>query len=87
MPLAPSPLGLAGSLYSTDEDHIDVDSIDVRSTEQLMVALGDQLDEVVRRSVRHSDTMSAWATVCRRLLPGRPRTVLKAALTEREHSQ
>ncbi len=87
VPLAPSPLGLAGSLYSTDEDRIDADSINVRNTEQLLVALGDQHDEVVGRSVRHSDTMSAWAAVCQRLPPGRSQDVLKAALAKREHSQ
>ena len=86
MPLAPSPLGLAGSLYSTDEDQIDVGSIDVRSTEQLMVALGGQLDEVVRRA-------SGTPTPCPHGQPyasgclGRSRTVLEAALAEREHSQ
>ncbi len=86
VPLAPSPLGLAGSLYSTDEDLIDIGSVDVRSTEQLLVALGDQHDEVVGRSVEHSDTTSAWAAVYRRLPPGRSRDVLKAALAMREHS-
>ena len=62
VPLAPSPLGLAGSLYGTDEDHIDVGSIDVRGTEQLMVALGDQLDEVVRSerpALRHRVRMGS----------------------------
>jgi hypothetical protein len=87
VPLTSSPLGLVGSLYGTDEDRIDADSVDVRSTEQLLGALGDQLDEVVGRSVRHSDTMSAWAAVCKRLLPGRSQDVLKAALTRREQSQ
>ena len=87
VPLAPSPLGLAGSLYGTDEDRIDVGSVDVRSIEQLLAALGDQLDKVVGRSVRHSDTTSAWAAVCQRLPPGRSHDVLKAALAKREHSQ
>ena len=87
VPLAPSPLGLAGSLYGTDEDQIDVSSVDVGSTEQLMAALGGQLDEVIRRSVRHCDTMSAWAAVRKRLPPGQSRTVLEAALAEREGSQ
>ena len=87
VPLAPSPLGLAGSLYSTDGDHIDAGSVDVHSTEQLIVAVGDQFDEVIRRSVRHADTTAGWAAVCHRLAPGRARTVLEAALAERENSQ
>ena len=87
VPLAPTPLGLAGSLYGTDEHQIDVSSIDVRGTEQLMAALGGQLDEVIRSSVLHSDTVSAWAAVCQRLPSSRSRTVLEAALAEREHSQ
>lgn len=87
VPLAPSPLGLAGSLYSTNEDRVDTGSLEVRTMEQLIVALGDQLDEVVRRSVQHSDTISAWAAVCERLTPGRSRTVLEAALAERANSQ
>jgi hypothetical protein len=84
VPLAPSPLGLAGSLYSTDEDRLDPRSIEVRAAEQLIAALGDQLDDVVRRSVWHSDALTAWGVLCRRLTPGRPRTVLEAALAERE---
>lgn len=87
VPLAPSPLGLAGSLYSTDGDQIDAGSVDVHSTEQLIVAVGDQFDEVIRRSVRHADTPAAWAAVCHRLAPGRSRTVLEAALAQRENSQ
>ncbi len=87
VPLAPSPLGLAGSLYSTDGDHIDAGSVDVHSTEQLIAAVGDQFDEVIRRSIRHADTTAAWAAVCHRLAPGRSRTVLEAALAERENSQ
>jgi hypothetical protein len=83
VPLAPSPLGLAGSLYSTDEDRLDTRSVEVRVAEQLMAALGDQLDEVVGRSVRHSDALTAWDVLCQRLRPGRPRAVLEAALAER----
>ena len=56
MPLYPSPLGLAGSLYSTDEYRLDTFSVEVGSTEQLVAALGDEFGEVVRRSVQHSDT-------------------------------
>jgi hypothetical protein len=84
VPLAPSPLGLAGSLYSTDEDRLDRQSVEVRGAQQLMSALGDQLDEVVSRSVRHSDAVTAWDGLCQRLRPGRQRTVLEAALAERE---
>lgn len=87
VPLAPTPLGLAGTLYSTEEDRIDLGSIAVRDTEQLIAALGGQLQEVVRRSVRHSDTLSAWTAVCERLTPGRSRTVLAAALAECANSQ
>jgi hypothetical protein len=84
VPLAPSPLGLAGSLYSTDEDRLDRESVEVGSAEQFVSALGDQLDEVVSRSVRHSDALEAWGVLCRRLRPGRRRAVLEAALAERE---
>jgi hypothetical protein len=85
VPLAPSPLGLAGSLYSTDEDRLDPRSVEVRGAEQLIAVLGDHLDDVVRRSVRHSDALTAWDVLCRRLIPGRPRTVLEKALAEREN--
>jgi hypothetical protein len=84
VPLAPSPLGLAGSLYGTDEDRLDRRSVEVRSAQQLISALGDQLDEVVSRSVRHSDALTAWGVLCQRLRPGRQRAVLEAALAERE---
>lgn len=83
VPLGPSPLGLAGSLYSTDEDRLDTRSVEVRVAEQLIAALGDHLDEVVSRSVRHSDAVTAWDVLCQRLRPGRPRAVLEAALAER----
>jgi hypothetical protein len=84
VPLAPSPLGLAGSLYSTDEARLDRRSVEVRSAQQLISALGDQLDEVVSRSVRHSDALEAWSVLCQRLSPGRQRAVVEAALAERE---
>jgi hypothetical protein len=84
VPLAPSPLGLAGSLYSTDEDSLDRGSVEVGSAQQLISALGDQLDEVVSRSVRHSDALQAWSVLCQRLSPGRQRAVVEAALAERE---
>jgi hypothetical protein len=84
VPLAPTPLGLAGSLYSTDEDRLDRRSVEVRSAQQLISALGDQLDEVVSRSVRHSDALEAWGVLCQGLRPGRQRAVLEAALAERE---
>jgi hypothetical protein len=83
VPLGPSPLGLAGSLYSTDEDRLDPGSVEIRVAEQLIAALGDHLDEVVSRSVRHSDALTAWDVLCQRLGPGRPRAVLEAALAER----
>jgi hypothetical protein len=83
VPLAPSPLGLAGSLYGTDEDRLDTPSVEVRVAEQLMAALGDELDEVVSRSVRHSDALTAWEALCQRLRPGRPRAAVEAALAER----
>ena len=85
VPLAPSPLGLAGSLYSTDEDRFDRESVEVGRADQLISALGDQLDEVVSRSVRHSDALEAWGVLCRRLRPGRERAVLEAELAEREN--
>jgi hypothetical protein len=84
VPLAPSPLGLAGSLYSTDVDRLDRRSVEVRGAQQLISTLGDQLDEVVSRSVRHSDAVTAWGVLCQRLRAGRPRAVLEAALAERE---
>jgi hypothetical protein len=83
VPLAPSPLGLAGSLYSTDEDRLDASSVQVGVTERLIAALGDHLDDVVSRSVRHSDALDAWQVLCQRLGSGRPRAVLEAALAER----
>jgi hypothetical protein len=85
VPLAPSPLGLAGSLYGTDEDRLDPGSVEVRVADELIAALGDQLDEVIVRSVRHMDTLTAWAVLCQRMGPGRPRAVLKAALAEHEN--
>ena len=87
VPLAPSPLGLAGSLYSTDEDRLDAGSVEVGVAEQLIAALGDHLDEVVSRSVRHSDALNAWDVLCQRLRPDRPRAVLEAALAERANIQ
>jgi hypothetical protein len=86
VPLAPSPLGLAGTLYSTDEDRLDTGSVQVRVAGQLMAALGDQLEEVVSRSVRHAGELRAWDVLRGRLRPGRPRAVLEAALAERENS-
>jgi hypothetical protein len=83
VPLAPSPLGLAGSLYSTDEDRLDAESVEVGVAEQVIATLGDHLDEVVGRSVRHSDALTAWEVLCQRLRPDRPRAVLEAALAER----
>lgn len=86
VPLAPSPLGLAGSLYSTDEDRLNAESIEVGVAEQLIATLGDHLDEVVGRSVRHSDALTAWEVLCQRLRPDRPREVLEAALAERANT-
>jgi hypothetical protein len=86
VPLAPSPLGLAGSLYSTDEDRLDASSVEVGVTEQLIATLGDRLDDVVGRSVRHSDALTAWEVLCQRLGPGRQRAVLEAALAERANA-
>lgn len=86
VPLAPSPLGLAGSLYSTDAYCLDSGSVEVADTELLIAALGDRFDEVVRRSVQHSDTTAAWAALCKRLISGRHQSVLQAALAERESS-
>jgi hypothetical protein len=87
VPLAPSPLGLTGSLYGTDEHEIVGKSIDVSSTEQLLVTFGGQLDQVIRRSVQHADTLSVWAAVYRRLPPGDHRAALEAALAKRESAQ
>ena len=87
VPLAPSPLGLAGSLYSTDEDRLDAGSVEVGVAEHLIATLGDHLDEVVGRSVRHSDALTAWDVLCQRLRPDRPRAVLEAALAERANIQ
>jgi hypothetical protein len=84
VPLTPSPLGLAGSLYGTDEDRLDRQSVEVGRAQRLITALGDQFDEVVSRSVRHSDALETWGVLCQRLAPGRQRAVLEAALAERE---
>lgn len=84
VPLSPSPLGLSGSLYGTDEDWLDPASVRVHGAEDLIRDLGDQLDEVIGRSVRHADAERSWLALSRRLDPGRNRSVVEAALAHRK---
>ena len=84
VPLYPSPLGLAGSLYGTDEYSLDSRTVEVGAIKQFIAALGDGCEEVLRRSVRHCDKSAGWAVVCERLDPGLPRTAVEAGLAEHE---
>jgi hypothetical protein len=86
VPLAPRPLGLGGSLYGTDVDRLNQRSVRVARTEELLRSGEDHLDEIIHRSIRHSDAGSAWTAVCDRLEPGGLRTAVKAALAERENA-
>ena len=86
VPLAPRPLGLGGSLYGTDVDRLNERSVRVGRTEELLRSGEDHLDEIIHRSIRHSDAGSAWTAVCDRLEPGGLRTAVKAALAERENA-
>lgn len=82
VPLSPSPQGLAGSLHSTDAQELDADSVEVRGAGHLLASLGDELGEVVRRSVRHADAETAWVGLSRRLRQGPARAAVEAALEE-----
>jgi hypothetical protein len=84
VPLSPSPLGLSGSLYGTDEYWIEPESVRVHGAEDLMRDLGDQMDEVVDRSVLHADAERSWLALSQRLDPGRKRSVVEAALERRK---
>ncbi len=84
VPLSPSPLGLSGSLYGTDEDWLDRLSLRVRSMDDCVVELGDDLGEVVTRSVRHTDAPNAWLALSERLEPGPERTAIGSALADRD---
>lgn len=86
VPLAPRPLGLGGSLYGTDVDRLNERSVRVGRTEELLRSGEDHLDEIIHRSIRHSDAGSAWTAVYDRLEPGGLRTAVKAALAERENA-
>lgn len=86
VPLAPRPLGLGGSLYGTDVDRLHRRSVHIGRTEELLRSGEDHLDEIIHRSIWHSDAGSAWTAVCDRLEPGELRTAVKAALAERENA-
>jgi hypothetical protein len=86
VPLAPRPLGLGGSLYGTDVDHLNRRSVHIGRTEELLRSGEDHLDEIIHRSIWHSDAGSAWTAVCDRLEPGELRTAVKTALAERENA-
>lgn len=83
VPLSPSPLGLSGSLYGTDEDWLDRSSLRVRSIDDCVIELGDRLDEVVTRCVRHTDAPHAWQALSERLGPGPERNAIGSALADR----
>jgi len=82
--LAPSPLGLAGSLYGIHEDSLDPESVAVGAAEELIGRVGDQLGEAVGRSVGHADATTGWEALSRRMAPGPPRSAVEAALALRE---
>jgi len=84
VPLAPRPLGLGGSLYGPDVDRLNRRSVHIGRTEELLRSGEDHLDEIIHRSIWHSDAGSAWTAVCDRLEPGGLRTAVEAALAERE---
>jgi hypothetical protein len=84
VPLAPRPLGLGGSLYGTDVDRLNRRSVHIGRTEELLRSGEDHIDEIIHRSIWHSDAGSAWTAVCDRLEPGELRTAVEAALAERE---
>jgi hypothetical protein len=86
VPLAQRPLGLGGSLYGTDMDRLDKAGVHIGHAEELIDPAEENADEVIRRSVWHSDAASAWIALCQRLEPGRLRTMVEAALTERENA-
>lgn len=86
VPLAPRPLGLGGSLYGTNVDRLDRESVRLAPTVELLSLADNNLTEVVGRSVRHSDAGGAWAALHRRLEPGPLHTLIGKALTERENA-
>lgn len=86
VPLSPSPLGLAGSLYGTEEHWLDEESVQIRDIADFIADLGDELEEVVARSVSHADAEQAWVTISRHLTPGREREAIRAALAHRGQS-
>jgi hypothetical protein len=83
MPLASRPQGLVGSVYGTDEYHLDRASVSVRPAGQLLSALGDELDEVIGRSVHHADSDAAWRALTQLLPRGPARSAVEAALDKR----
>jgi hypothetical protein len=87
VPLAPTPAGLAGSLYGIDEDDLDVCSVTLQATNRLVGELGNQSSEVISRSLRHADGLAAWFGLCRYLGPGQTRRMVETALAEREHTR
>ena len=83
VPLAPGPRALSGTLYGTDADAIRKDSVTVGDGTALLPAFGEDFDEVIRRSVLHADTGSAWRALARRLPPGPLRESVNDALARR----
>lgn len=86
VPLAPGPRAYAGSLYGTEEDGLDGESVAVGDAVELLGSLADRSGDVIRRSVRHADTSTAWRALGRRLGPGPLGENVAAALAERETS-
>jgi hypothetical protein len=83
VPLAPGPQAFAGTLYGTDADSIRKDSVAVRDSAALLAGLGQDSDEVIRRSVMHADTGRAWLALAQRLPPGPLRDSVNDALARR----
>jgi hypothetical protein len=83
VPLAPGPQAFAGTLYGTDADSIREDSVTVRDSAALLADLGEDSDEVIRRSVMHADTGRAWLALAQRLPPGPLRESVNDALARR----
>jgi len=86
VPLAPSPLGLAGSLYGTDADRLDKGSVTVHGARELLAQIDDRLDDVVGRSVRLAERSDAWRGLAGRLSPGRQRSAVERAIADRENA-
>jgi hypothetical protein len=84
VPMSPSPLGLSGSLYGTEEDWLDPGSVQVRTVDEFVSDLGDEIDDVVHRSVGHAHGHQEWRALGERMEPSRERTAVETALASRD---